>query len=144
MRTMNATPEQVWNVLSDGWLYPLWVVGASRIRDVDATWPQVGAKIHHSIGVWPALIDDHTEVLDAKPQHSILLRAKGWPLGEAEVLITLTAVGSGTEVDIAEDAVAGPGVYTPQLVRTPVLKWRNSETLRRLAFIAEGRPTPKE
>ena len=34
-RTIAATPEQVWSVLADGWLYPLFVVGAARMRDVD-------------------------------------------------------------------------------------------------------------
>ena len=52
-RVINATPAQVWEVLSDGWLYPLWVVGATRMRDVDDTWPLTGAKLHHSVGVWP-------------------------------------------------------------------------------------------
>jgi uncharacterized protein YndB with AHSA1/START domain len=65
-RTINATPEKVWEVLSDGWLYPLWVVGATRMRDVDQAWPQVGAKIHHSAGVWPAIVDDNTEVLGSR------------------------------------------------------------------------------
>ena len=34
-RIVHATPDQVWKVLADGWLYPLWVVGASRMREVD-------------------------------------------------------------------------------------------------------------
>jgi len=38
-RWFNCSAEQVWDVLGDGWLYPLWVVGASRIRDVDDGWP---------------------------------------------------------------------------------------------------------
>lgn len=29
-RLVHATPEQVWNVLADGWLYPVWVVGSMR------------------------------------------------------------------------------------------------------------------
>ena len=33
-RSIKATPAQVWSVLADGWLYPLFVVGASRMRDV--------------------------------------------------------------------------------------------------------------
>ena len=49
-RSVSATPEQVWEVLADGWLYPLFVVGASRMRDVDDSWPAVGAKLHHSVG----------------------------------------------------------------------------------------------
>ena len=54
-RVMNATPDQVWEVLSDGWLYPLWVVGASRMREVDDAWPALGARLHHSVGTWPLL-----------------------------------------------------------------------------------------
>ena len=28
-------PSAVWAVLADGWLYPVWVVGAARMREVD-------------------------------------------------------------------------------------------------------------
>ena len=49
-RVMQAPPDQVWAVLADGWLYPLWVVGASRMRDVDDHWPAPGARLHHSVG----------------------------------------------------------------------------------------------
>jgi uncharacterized protein YndB with AHSA1/START domain len=138
-RMVAATPDDVWNVLADGWLYPLWVVGATRIRDVEENWPQQGSRIHHSVGVWPLLINDHTEVLDAVPGRSIKLRARGWPIGEAEVDIRLSDVGAQTEVVIEEDAVAGPGVLVPEPFKGLTLKWRNVETLRRLAFIVEGR-----
>ena len=37
-------------MLSDGWSYATWVVGAARIRDVDDGWPTVGTKIHHPSG----------------------------------------------------------------------------------------------
>src|ERR1043165_7866722 len=57
-RLVDATPDQVWSVLADGWLYPLWVVGASRMREVDDEWPEPGARLHHSVGTWPLLIDD--------------------------------------------------------------------------------------
>lgn len=136
---IDASPAQVWDVLADGWLYPLWVVGASRIRDVEPTWPAVGSRIHHSVGVWPGLIDDHTRVLDAQPQRSMRLRARAWPIGEAEVLITLTPAGEQTEVAIREDTVSGPGVLIPQPLIHLSLAWRNSETLRRLTLLVEGR-----
>lgn len=134
-----ATPNQVWKILADGWLFPLWVVGASRVRDVDTTWPAVGSKIHHSVGTWPTLIDDHTEVLEVHPSTMLRLKARGWPMGEAEVTITLEAVGARTRVVIEEDAVAGPGAYVPKPFRALMLTWRNVETLRRLAYVAEGR-----
>lgn len=138
-RILHATPEQVWDVLADGWLYPLWVVGASRMREVDDTWPSVGSQLHHSVGTWPMLIDDRTEVLDAKPHHSLVLSARAWPMGRAEVHIRLDAAGAETNVTIEEDAVSGPGALVPPPVRDAGLKWRNTETLRRLAFIAERR-----
>ena len=34
-RTVDAPAEAVWAVLADGWLYASWVVGASRVREVD-------------------------------------------------------------------------------------------------------------
>ena len=138
-RTINAPPEAVWEVLSDGWLYPLWVVGASRMRDVDESWPAVGARLHHSVGVWPGLIDDNSEVLAAEPGRSIKLRAKGWPMGEAEVVLELEPVGAGTRVKIFEEPVKGPGALVPRPLVDPMLKWRNTEALRRLAYVVEGR-----
>jgi uncharacterized protein YndB with AHSA1/START domain len=138
-RTIKATPEKVWQVLSDGWLYPLWVVGATRMRDVDADWPAVGAKLHHSAGVWPLVIDDDTEVLEVEPGELLRLRARGWPAGEAEVLITLTPQDGDTLLEIREDAVRGPGTLVPMPLRAPMIGWRNVEALRRLAAIAERR-----
>lgn len=138
-RLVHATPEQVWDVLADGWLYPVWVVGASRMREVDDAWPAVGSQLHHSVGVWPLLIDDSTEVLDAAPGRVLTLRARAWPAGEAQVHLRLDAVGAETSVTIEEEPVSGPGALVPSLVHGPGLRWRNSETLRRLAFIAEGR-----
>lgn len=141
-RTMHATPDQVWDVLADGWLYPVWVVGASRMREVDDAWPAVGSRLHHSVGVWPALLDDVTEVLEAEPGRHLRVRAHGWPAGEAEVDITLLPSVSdpgATEVTIVEDAVSGPGSLVPSFLRQPPLAWRNTETLRRLAYLAERR-----
>jgi len=33
-RRIGTSPERVWDVLADGWLYPLWVVGATRMREI--------------------------------------------------------------------------------------------------------------
>ena len=61
-RTIQAVPARVWAVLADGWLYPSWVVGASRMRDVEESWPAPGSQLHHSVGLWPLLLDDRTEL----------------------------------------------------------------------------------
>lgn len=136
---IHASPRAVWDVLADGWLYPVWVVGASRMREVDPTWPAAGACLHHSVGAWPMLINDTSEVVESQPEHRLVLRGRGWPLGEVSVDIRLRASGAETEVEIEEDAVAGPGLLVPRPLRGLSLRWRNVETLRRLAYIAERR-----
>ena len=138
-RILHATPDQVWEVLADGWLYPLWVVGASRMREVDAGWPQVGARLHHSVGVWPLLLDDETESLECRPGSLLRLQAHTWPAGSATVTLHLRAHAEGTEVVIEEQATQGPGALVPKVLQDPLLGWRNVESLRRLAFLAERR-----
>jgi hypothetical protein len=126
-------------VLSDGWLYPLFVVGASRMRAVDDAWPAVGSRLHHSVGSWPLLIDDTTEVLEVEENRRLLLLARGWPAGQAHVDISLQPSGDTTVVTITEDATAGPGTLIPKPLRDAQLHVRNVEALRRLSFLVEGR-----
>ena len=98
-RVIAADVPAVWAVLADGWLYPSWVVGASRMRAVDAGWPQLGSRLHHSVGNWPLLLDDKTEVLECRPWQLLRLKAHGWPAGAAEVVIELEpTAGASTPV----------------------------------------------
>ena len=76
-RRFNCSPEQVFAALHDGWTYPVWVVGASRMRDVDAGWPAPGTKLHHSFGMWQLLIDDITEAIEIEPGQRLVLEARG-------------------------------------------------------------------
>ena len=138
-RRVKCSPAQVFDVLNDGWTYALWVVGASRMRDVDQGWPATGTKLHHSFGVWPLLINDSTEVLEIEPGKRLLLEARGWPIGEAKVEITVEPDGNGALISIAEDASSGPARLVPEQIRQPVIDFRNQETLRRLAYVVEGR-----
>ena len=129
-KTFLTPPADVWNVIADGWLYSGWVVGASRIRDVDALWPAAGAVLHHSVGAWPLLINDKTTVTASDPGKSIELIARGWPLGEAKVVITLEPLETGCRVSIAEDAVKGPGLLVPKVHPGPAHlgpEYRNAE-----------------
>ncbi|GAB2696905.1 uncharacterized protein YndB with AHSA1/START domain [Microbacterium marinum] len=143
-RLLACTPDDVFRVLADGWLFPSWVVGASRMRDVAEEWPAPGSRLHHSFGVWPVLIDDATEVVVYDPPRRLVLTAKGWPLGEARVDIQVKPHPEGCLVRIQEEAVAGPGSLVPRPVMDVALQLRNAETLHRLAYLAEGmasRPT---
>jgi uncharacterized protein YndB with AHSA1/START domain len=141
-RLIQASPAAVFAVLSDGWLYASWVVGASRIRDVDEDWPAVDSRIHHSVGTWPLLISDQTVVEEMKPNSLLVLGARAWPAGEALVRIELEPHGSATNVVMREDARKGPATLVPQPVRNLSLKFRNVETLKRLAYLAENGARP--
>lgn len=139
VRALACSPESVFEVLADGWLYPSWVVGASRMRDVDAAWPAEGSALQHSVGVWPALINDETVSLEWNPPHRMVMRAKGWPIGEARVTLDVRPRASGCLVRIQEEPVEGPGSWVPRILTEPLLYIRNRETLQRLGYLAEGR-----
>lgn len=138
-RETTATPAQVWAVLAEGWSYAAWVVGASRVRSVDPTWPAPGALIHHSAGAWPLLLDDQTEVVESEPERRLVLQARGRPLGEATVALELTPTATGTVVSMLEDVSHGPTLALPKAVRQLLIAPRNTETLHRLVLLAERR-----
>ena len=147
-KVFNSSAEDVWSVLADGWLYPVWVVGASRMRKVDREWPAPGSALHHSAGIWPFLLNDSTRVTDWKPGQLLELIARGWPLGEAKVRITLEDLPAddgavACRVTIVEDAVKGPGSAVPRFLRSPMITLRNREALGRLEMIAKGKAGPR-
>jgi uncharacterized protein YndB with AHSA1/START domain len=142
---IEASPERVWRALSDGWLYPLWVVGATHMRDVDEGYPSPGTKLHHSVGAWPLLVKDDTEVQECEPMSRLVLRASGWPAGVAMIELGLEPVdepANACRVTMFEEPIEGPGQVAHALMR-PVSEWalakRNNECLGRLKAIVERR-----
>ncbi|AEF39865.1 SRPBCC family protein [Hoyosella subflava] len=135
----SATPDEVWHVLCDPWLYASWVVGSSRIRDVDEHWPNEGSRFHHSIGLWPLLDNDYTEVVSCDPGRMIELAAHSWPAGKARVRLGLTKEPEGCEIVLEEWVDSWPWKAIPKRVQEKLAAPRNRECLRRLALIAEGR-----
>jgi uncharacterized protein YndB with AHSA1/START domain len=139
-RAIDAPADEVMAVITDGWTYASWVVGASTIRDVDSAFPAIGTKIHHSVGSWPVLLSDTTHVLEYEPGHRLKLKARGWPLGQATIEITVVPQDNGSSmVTIAEDVTEGPSKAIPAPLRQLGIAPRNRETLRRLAYLAERR-----
>lgn len=137
---MPVPPPAVWAALADAGTYGDWVVGSKRVRAADAAWPAPGSRFHHTVGVGPLSLDDHTESLEADPPSLLRLRAKARPLGTAQVTLELTPSPGGTFVRMTErpdglSSVLGinPLVHLLTMVR-------NAESLRRLEKIAAGRP----
>ena len=127
---IDAGPDEVFGYLAQGRQYAEWVVGAKRIRAVDAGWPTPGTRIHHTVGAGPLTLDDHTEVLEAEPPRRLLLDARARPFGRARVELVLAPDGTGTEVEMREE-VASVG-FPLRRVFDPLIHIRNAEALRRL------------
>lgn len=103
-------PEQVWQVLSDGWAYAEWVAGTRNIRDVDDRWPEPGARIHYTFGAGRRTLDDVTTVRVMEPCRRLELEAHAGRLGSARVSIELVDWGQGrTVVILDEHPLTGPG-----------------------------------
>jgi uncharacterized protein YndB with AHSA1/START domain len=127
---MPVPSTAVWEALADHTTYRYWVVGSKLIRDADATWPAPGARFHHTIGVGPVKVADHTESLEAEPPRLLRMRAKGRPLGTARITMQMTPRDGGTLVRMTE---------TPEGLNPVVhllTKARNSESLMRLEELA--------
>ena len=135
-RFMAVPPEAVWDVLADPHGYAYWVVGSKLIRDADAAWPTPGSRFHHTIGVGPLTLEDHTEALEAEPPGRMKIRAKGRPLGTATVTMEMTPHDGGTLVRMTENP---DGVFSPMALNPLVhvaTKLRNAESLMRLEELA--------
>jgi uncharacterized protein YndB with AHSA1/START domain len=136
-RFLHASPERVFDVLMNANAYGDWVVGSDTIRDTDASWPAVGSRFHHRVGVGPFKLNDHTEVIERVPEKKLVLHARARPMGTAIVKLLLEPSDGGTSVTMSETA----GDLLSHIGINPLTDWlvhlRNKESLRRLARIAE-------
>lgn len=150
-RRVPVSRQQVWRVLSDGFSYENWVVGARRIRDVDAGFPEPGTRLHYAVGVGPIEHQGHTEVREVEPGRRLVLEAHAWPVGTARIEIRLE-----DDDDIASDGNDGgctvtmeerPARGLPAALHNPlqdaVFRARNVVTLRRLERLARERAGPE-
>jgi hypothetical protein len=139
-RDTSVSRQRVWDVIADGWTYSQWVVGNSRMRAVDPNWPAPGSTIHHSIGVWPLLLNDSTVVVDSTPARELVLLANARPLGKARITLRLFDIeGGGCRIEMAEVPVTPPLSWLPAKVSLTAAFPRNRECTWRLAALAERR-----
>jgi uncharacterized protein YndB with AHSA1/START domain len=142
--TIDATPEEVFDVLRDPSAYPRWVVGAKEARGADDGFPRPGTRLHHTVGIGPLTLKDHTEVLEYRPDDRIVLKAKTRPLGTAKVTLEAHPVGNGRTRIVMNERAGDPisrALYNP--VIDVLMKGRNTEALRRLAALVQERRTSR-
>jgi uncharacterized protein YndB with AHSA1/START domain len=136
---MDAPPERVFEALADAWLLPVWVVGATHIRDVDDNWPEAGSVVHHQVGAWPFTISDVTAVVECERPTRLVLQGRAWPFGEVYIELVVEPDGTGSRVRMGE----APSYGAARVVDNPLQRWllsaRNKESLARLRSIVENR-----
>jgi len=133
---MPVAPEAVWEALADPGGYGYWVVGSKVIRDADPGWPLAGTRFHHTVGVGPLKLEDHTESLEARPPWLLRMRAKARPLGTARVTLELRPEGSGTRVRMTENPDGPTAALSLNPLTHLLTKTRNAESLMRLEELA--------
>lgn len=133
---MPVPPEAVWDALADAYGYGYWVVGSREIRDSDERWPAPGSRFHHTVGVGPLTVSDHTESLEARRPSLLRIRAKARPLGTAQVTLTMEPLDGGTRVRITENPDGLTGWLSINPLVQGLVKARNAESLMRLEELA--------
>jgi|SRR5215217_9382836 len=138
-RFMRVPPDAIWQSLAEAGEYSDWVVGSKAIRAADATWPQPGSRLHHTVGVGPLTLRDHTEAIETRPKQLLKLRVRARPLPSATVTLELEPVGAGTRVRMTELLEGQPRL----LARNPLVELftraRNAKSLERLERLAARR-----
>lgn len=141
---MPVTPDAVFDVLADGHSYARWLVGAKRIRAVDNGWPAEGTRIHHTVGMGPLTINDTTHSLDVDRPRRLVLQARAWPSGEAQVTFAIEPVGDGCVVVLEEHPVKGPAKWINNPLLEAMTGVRNRKSLQGLCrLISEGERRPR-
>ena len=133
---MPVRPEAVWDSLADAGAYGYWVVGSKVIRDVDPGWPEPGSRFHHTVGLGPLKVSDHTEVLEASRPRLFEVRAKARPLGTAKVRMEMTPRDGGTLVAMSERPDGPTSILAVNPLVHLLTRGRNAESLMRLEELA--------
>jgi uncharacterized protein YndB with AHSA1/START domain len=136
---VDAPPEAVFDVLADPDSYGHWVVGSTRIRDADSSWPRPGSKFHHTQGFFGIGLPDNTEVVASKRPRQLVLEARIRPFAVNKVELRLHPHGNGTRVTMIEYPTGGLAALVANPLMDLLLHVRNLESLRRLRRLAEAR-----
>lgn len=134
-----ASPEAVFDVLSDPAAYAHWVVGAKEIRGADPGFPQPGTRFHHTVGVGPLTLKDHTTVVELEPPRRLVLEANLRALGSALVTLDLHPQGAGSRIVMTERPSRGLPLRIGHKLGDVLLRGRNFLSLEQLKELVESR-----
>jgi len=137
---VRADPDTVFDVLADPAAYPKWVVGETKSRAWDPDWPEPGATLHHTQGIFGIGLADTTSVLASKRPRQLVLEVRARPVmvGQVELRLRRTP-GGGTRVTMLEHPTGGLLKPFMNPLLDAAYHLRNMESLRRLRALAEER-----
>ena len=138
-RSIHAPIEVVWEVLIDPYTYPHWLIGAAAIRDLDATWPAIGSRFHHRVGLGWLSLPDSTEVEDIIEPDLLRLAVRARPFVSAVATFRLVGDGNTTAVSIEEEPRVRAIGNLVRPVMDPAIHVRNHRSLRRLDHLVTER-----
>jgi uncharacterized protein YndB with AHSA1/START domain len=132
-----AEPEMVFDVLDNAYAYARWVVGARRVRGVDASWPAAGSRFHHALGTAAGELHDSSMVIQRDRPHRMVLEVRFRPTGVARVEIRVAPGPGGSAIILEETPTNGPVSRLPRFIIEPLLTLRNAISLQRLRHEVE-------
>ena len=138
-RIMAAPARDVFTVLTDPYSYPKWLIGTSKIRDVDAAWPAVGSCFHHGVGVGPLRLPDSTQVETIETDKVLKLRVRARPFILATASFILVDSGPSCVVMLEEEPKLRMLGNLVLPLFDPLTHVRNHESLRRLGELVDER-----
>ncbi|MDQ6617043.1 MAG: SRPBCC family protein [Actinomycetota bacterium] len=135
---VDASPQIVFDVLSDPPSYKIWVVGNKSIRGYDKSWPAPGSEFHHKVGFGVLATKDKTVAVETDPSRRLVMVVRALPFIRATLSFSLGPEGSGCRVTM-EEHPRGPWDKVWNPIFDAAAGLRNAETLRRLKRLAEVR-----
>lgn len=133
-------PGQAFRLLEDPSSFRDMVAGVRRIRRFDSRWPEPGTRLEHTVGIPPLLVRDHTEVVEQRSPHHLVLDARVRPFGRLRVEFLFEEHPEGAVMTVSE--LPAGGLVGWPLMRTATrlaLQVRNREICRRFKKLAERR-----
>ncbi|MFJ9811142.1 SRPBCC family protein [Streptomyces sp. NPDC101158] len=131
-RLIEARPEDVWSVLSDGQQYARFVVGTHDSWEENGHWPTPGAELGYTLRVGPWSYRGRTISRLCEPVHRLELEART-DVGSARIAFLVEPWGEDTLVIVDEHPLGGLAARWHNSAVDALLRWRHRWMLVRLA-----------
>ncbi|MER5204144.1 SRPBCC family protein [Streptomyces sp. NPDC002825] len=140
-RLIEAPPDAVWAVLSDGEAYSRFVVGTHDSWEQEGQWPTPGSELGYTLRIGPWLYHGRTISRLCEPVRRLELEART-DLGTARIAFRVEPWGDDTLVIVDEHPLSGPMARWHNSFLDALTRWRNRQMLVRLGELAESAGEP--